>query len=247
MLKVERINVSYGTVKVLHEVSLEVNSGELVAIIGSNGAGKTTLLKAIQGTLAPATGSITFDGARVNGMPAHALTRKGLVMVPEGRQIFANLSVRDNLLMGAFPRLYGGGRAEAMEMADAMLDRFPALKIRHKVQAGVLSGGEQQMLAMARALMAKPKLLMLDEPTLGLAPAIVAKLFQTIAELKAEGTTILLVEQKAFRALQISDRAYVLETGHIALSGKSETLMKDDHVAQFYLGGSKAAKRAVEA
>lgn len=241
MLQVEAIDVAYGPVKVLHQVSLEVRTGELVAIIGANGAGKTTLLKWIMGTQRPSAGSIRFAGERCDGRPAHHMTRRGLVMVPEGRQVFANLTVRENLLMGAYPRLYGRSRGEVLDLAEQMLARFPSLQRRQNVLAGVLSGGEQQMLAMARALMARPRLLLLDEPTLGLAPAVVAQLFALIAEVKAEGTTILLVEQKAFRALEISDRAYVLETGRVALSGRSADLMQNDHVAQFYLGGTRTA------
>jgi len=245
MLHVDAIDVAYGPVKVLHQVSLAVKPGELVAIIGANGAGKTTLLKGIMGTLRPSTGSIRFGDERIDGQPPHRITRKGLVMVPEGRQVFANLTVWENLLMGAYPRLFGRGRQEAVRLAEQLLERFPSLKARRNVAGGVLSGGEQQMLAMARALMARPRLLMLDEPTLGLAPAVVSQLFELILQIRNEGTTILLVEQKAFRALEISDRAYLLETGRVVLSGKSAELLQNDYVAQFYLGGARS--RAAEA
>lgn len=245
MLRVESVDIAYGRVKVIHQVSLEVHPGELVAVIGANGAGKTTLLKGIMGTLRPSSGVIRFGGERTDGRPPYEMVRRGLVLVPEGRQVFANLTVWENLLMGAYPRLYGRGRREALALADQMLERFPSLKARHNVLAGVLSGGEQQMLAMARALMARPRLLMLDEPTLGLSPAMVSRLFELIAELKREGTTILLVEQKAYRALEISDRAYVLETGRVVLSGPSAELLQNEHVTQFYLGGARS--RAAQA
>lgn len=238
LLVVEEICVDYGPVRVLSAVSLEVLPGELVSIIGANGAGKTTLLKAIAGTLEPEEGRIVFGGVEVQGFDAHRIARHGLALVPEGRQIFSNLTVWDNLLLGAWPRLRRQ-RAQVEALAEAVTERFPVIRMRKNQAAGTLSGGEQQMLAIARALMAEPRLLVLDEPSLGLAPAIVDELFEIVASLRDQGTTVLLVEQKAYRALQISDWAYVLETGRIASSGPARQVMESPAVARAYLGGAR--------
>lgn len=236
MLKVEVINVSYGPVKVLHDVSLEVRQGEFVSIIGANGAGKTTTLKTIAGNLKPLKGSISFLGRSINGLAAHQLPKEGLAMVPEGRQVFANLSVRDNLLLGAYPHYYSGERKRLLHELEQIYARFPILKERENQMAGTLSGGQQQMVAIGRALMARPKLLMLDEPTLGLAPIIADQIFSIVKQLNREGTTVLLVEQMAYRALEVCDRAYVMETGKVVLSGPGRDLIANPYVKEVYLG-----------
>lgn len=233
MLKVEDINVYYGNIHAIKGVSFEVNEGEIVTLIGANGAGKSTTLNTVAGLLKPATGNIEFEGSSLLGIPAHKIVGKGMALCPEGRRIFLQLSVQENLEMGAYTRSTG----EIADLIANVYDRFPRLKERHKQVAGTLSGGEQQMLAMGRALMSKPKLMMLDEPSMGLAPILVEKIFQIIEELNKAGTTILLVEQNAQMALSIADRSYVLETGRIVTSGTGEELLHNDAVRKAYLGG----------
>ena len=233
ILKVEDINVYYGSIHAIKGVSFEVNQGEIVTLIGANGAGKSTTLNTISGLLHSKTGSVTFLGEDLGRVPCHKIVSKGLALVPEGRRVFLQMTVQENLEMGAFTQ---GGKS-----VDADLERvyaqFPRLKERCNQVAGTLSGGEQQMLAMGRALMSKPKLLMLDEPSMGLAPILVEQIFDIIKNLHAVGTTILLVEQNAQAALSIADRAYVLETGKITLSGTGAELAKSDEVRKAYLGG----------
>ena len=226
MLTLENVSVSYGAIEALTDISLHVEKGEVVTLIGANGAGKTTTLRSI-------TGLLIYEGKEINGMATHRLVPMGMVMSPEGRGVFANLSVRENLEMGAYIRKDKAGIAKDMERGFTM---FPRLKEREQQKAGTLSGGEQQMLAMARALMSRPRLLLLDEPSLGLAPLVVHTIFQAIEEIRSEGTTILLVEQNANAALRHSDRAYVLETGRIIMEGDSKTLADDPRVKEAYLG-----------
>ncbi|MCM1088626.1 MAG: ABC transporter ATP-binding protein [Muribaculaceae bacterium] len=233
MLKVEDINVFYGNIHAIKGISFEVNEGEIVTLIGANGAGKSTTLNTVAGLLKPASGSIEFEGSSLLGVPAHKIVGKGMALCPEGRRIFLQLSVQENLEMGAYTR----SGAEIADLITSVYDRFPRLKERYKQVAGTLSGGEQQMLAMGRALMSKPRLMMLDEPSMGLAPILVEKIFQIIEELNKAGTTILLVEQNAQMALSIADRSYVLETGRIVTSGTGEELLHNDAVKRAYLGG----------
>ncbi len=232
MLEVNSINVYYGPIHAIKDLSFEVKSGEIVALIGANGAGKSTVLKTMSGLLRSKTGSIVFDGKDIKKTEAHRIVRDGLAQVPEGRRIFLQMTVLENLEMGAYTQ---------KTVSDAELENifklFPRLKERSKQIAGTLSGGEQQMLAMGRALMSKPKLLMLDEPSMGLAPLIVEQIFEIIESLNRAGTTILLVEQNAGKALEIANRAYVLETGEITLSGTGEELSQSDEVRKAYLGG----------
>ncbi len=232
ILKLDDIHVYYGAIHAVKGVSLEVNEGEIVALIGANGAGKSTILKTISGLMHPRSGSITFMGKDISHVDAHKLVHQGLAQVPEGRRIFLQMSVQDNLEMGAFTQ-----KDVSKEDLERMFTLFPRLKERRKQIAGTLSGGEQQMLAMSRALMSHPKLLMLDEPSMGLAPILVDQIFDIIKELHAQGTTILLVEQNATKALQIADRAYVLETGAVTLSGTGAELSRSDEVRKAYLGG----------
>ncbi len=233
MLNVENINVYYGAIHAVKNVSFHVEEKEIVTLIGANGAGKSTTLQTVSGLLHSRTGSITFQGENIAGVPAHKLVSKGLAQVPEGRRVFLQMSVQENLEMGAFTR--PGGEVEA-SLAE-VYGRFPRLKERKNQTAGTLSGGEQQMLAMGRALMSKPKLLMLDEPSMGLAPILVEQIFDIIRELHKSGTTILLVEQNAEMALRIADRAYVLESGSISLSGTGQELAASDAIKKAYLGG----------
>jgi branched-chain amino acid transport system ATP-binding protein len=233
MLVLENVSVSYGAIEALTDISLEVNQGEVVTLIGANGAGKTTTLRTITGLLEPKNGRITYEGKIISGMAAHKLLPLGIAMSPEGRGVFANLSVRENMEMGAYIRKDKKGIADDMERGFTM---FPRMKERESQKAGTLSGGEQQMLAMVRALMSRPRLLLLDEPSLGLAPLVVHTIFQAIDAIRAEGTTILLVEQNANAALQHSDRAYVLETGRIVMQGDSKQLAADPRVKEAYLG-----------
>ncbi len=233
MLSVYNINVWYGAIHAIKDISFNVNEGEIVALIGANGAGKSTTLKTVSGLLRSKTGSIKFMGEDITHTPADKLVGKGLAQVPEGRRAFLQMTVEDNLEMGAYTQ--PNSTIEA-GIAD-VYERFPRLKERRKQIAGTLSGGEQQMLAMGRALMSKPKLLMLDEPSMGLAPILVEQIFDIIRELHAAGTTILLVEQNAQAALSVADRAYVLETGRITLSGTGKELMASDAVRKAYLGG----------
>ena len=232
ILKLDDIHVYYGAIHAVKGVSLEVNDGEIVALIGANGAGKSTVLKTISGLMHPRSGSIQFDGQDISHTDAYKLVRHGLAHVPEGRRIFLQMTVQENLEMGAFTQ-----KEVSKEDLERMFTLFPRLKERRKQIAGTLSGGEQQMLAMSRALMSHPKLLMLDEPSMGLAPILVDQIFDIIKELHAAGTTILLVEQNASKALEIADRAYVLETGKITLSGTGAELAQSDEVRKAYLGG----------
>jgi branched-chain amino acid transport system ATP-binding protein len=233
MLTLDKLNVFYGGIHALHDVSLTVNRGEVVTLIGANGAGKSTTLRAITGLLTPKSGRVTFEGQDITGIPAHKLVAKGISMSPEGRGVFANLTVLENLEMGAY---LVTDKAAVQRNLDRGFVLFPRLAERRKQRAGTLSGGEQQMLAMARALMSQPKLLLLDEPSLGLAPIVCSTIFETIDEIKAEGTTVLLVEQNANAALKHSDRGYVLETGHVILNGSAASIASDPRVREAYLG-----------
>ena len=233
LLKVEDINVYYGAIHAIKGVSFEVNEGEIVTLIGANGAGKSTTLNTISGLLRPKTGDILFEGQSILKKTPHVIVRDGLAHCPEGRRVFAGLSVEENLQMGAYTR-------PNKEEADALAlvyDSFPRLKERRRQSAGTLSGGEQQMLAMGRAMMSKPKLLMLDEPSMGLAPILVQQIFDMIVEMHKQGITILLVEQNASMALSIADRGYVLETGKVVLTDKASSLLSNDAVKNAYLGG----------
>jgi branched-chain amino acid transport system ATP-binding protein len=232
MLRVENITSSYGRIAVLRDVSLDVAKGEMVALIGSNGAGKTTLLRAISGVQPIGSGSISFDGKPIHQLSAHARVRAGIVQVPEGRQVFAPLPVADNLRLGAWTR----GDSNIGRDLDEVYATFPALAEKRQVAAGALSGGQQQMLAIGRALMARPKLLLLDEPSMGLAPMLAEQILGNVAALKSRGLTVLLVEQNAHAALGIADRAYVLENGRVTLSGESVMLRNDARVREAYLG-----------
>ena len=232
MLKVEDLHVYYGSIHAIKGVSFEVNEGEIVTLIGANGAGKSTTLNTVAGLMKPRSGSITFEGQQVAGMPASKIVPQGMALCPEGRRVFQQMTVRENLEMGGYTRPAG----EIGASLDDVFERFPRLKERHRQVAGTLSGGEQQMLAMGRALMSKPRLLMLDEPSMGLAPLLVEQIFDIIGELNRAGTTILLVEQNAKMALSIANRAYVLETGNIVKSGDAHLLMNDDDVRKAYLG-----------
>jgi branched-chain amino acid transport system ATP-binding protein len=234
MLEIKDLCVNYGMIKALKGISFEVNEGEVIALIGANGAGKTTTLHTITGILPAKSGSVVFDGVELTKTPAHKIVKMGMAHVPEGRRIFQQLTVLDNLKLGAFTRSDKDGIAEDMEK---IYKRFPRLAERKSQIAGTLSGGEQQMLAMGRALMAKPSILLLDEPSMGLSPLLVSEIFHIIGEINSKGTTILLVEQNAKRALAIADRAYVLETGNITLEGTGDALARDERVQKAYLGG----------
>lgn len=233
MLKVNDIHVYYGSIHAVKGVSFEVNSGEIVTLIGANGAGKSTILKTVSGLLRSKTGSIEFLGQNISNTAPHKIVKSGLAHVPEGRRIFSQMTVEENLDMGAYTQK--GSSTD--EEAERVYELFPRLKERRKQIAGTLSGGEQQMLAMGRALMSSPKLLMLDEPSMGLAPILVDQIFEIIENMHKNGTTILLVEQNAQMALSIADRAYVLETGNITLSGTGEQLIHSDDIKKAYLGG----------
>ena len=232
ILKVDDINVYYGSIHAIKGISFEVNEGEIVTLIGANGAGKSTTLNTISGLLHSKTGHIEFMGEPLNHVPSHKVVSKGLALVPEGRRIFLQMSVQENLDMGAFSRR--GGNIDA-DM-ERVFEQFPRLKERRKQVAGTLSGGEQQMLAMGRALMSKPKIILMDEPSMGLSPIFVNEIFDIIKAVSASGTTVLLVEQNAKKALSIADRAYVLETGKIILEGDAKVLMNDERVKKAYLG-----------
>ncbi len=233
LLELSEVDVAYGDLPALRSVSLTVEGGEIVSVVGANGAGKTSMLRTISGLLRPRRGAIVFDGRRIETMPCHAVVEAGLVQVPEGRKIFAGLTVRENLELGSYTAAAKARRAESLERA---FTTFPILRERAGQRAGTLSGGEQQMLAVARALMARPRLLMLDEPSLGLAPRVVKDIFRTIADINRAGTTILLVEQNTRQALAFSRRGYVLENGRIVLVGTGGELLGNDHVKRAYLG-----------
>ncbi|MCR5675678.1 MAG: ABC transporter ATP-binding protein [Lachnospiraceae bacterium] len=234
MLKITDLKVSYGMIEAIKGISFEVNDGEIVTLIGANGAGKTTTMHAISGLLKPKSGSITLNGVELTKLPPHKIVGMGLAQVPEGRRVFAQQTVEENLTLGAYSRR--DKEAIDKDLAD-VFTLFPRLLERRKQMAGTLSGGEQQMLAMGRALMAKPSILLLDEPSMGLSPLLVSEIFHIIVEINRKGTTILLVEQNAMRALDIANRAYVLETGRITLSDTGDNLSKDERVKEAYLGG----------
>jgi ABC-type branched-subunit amino acid transport system ATPase component len=243
VLTIEKLTAGYGASAVLHGVDLTVGEGQVVALIGPNGAGKTTLMRTISGLLAARSGSIRLDGQEITRVPASRLARMHLAHVPEGRRVFAPLSVEDNLLLGGYgrlPKLFGYARKARPDL-DRVYTLFPKLRERHRQPAGTLSGGEQQMLAIGRALMSHPRLLLLDEPSMGLAPVMVQEVFATIARLRAEGTTMLLVEQFAESALALADHAYVMEGGRIAFSGPAHDLAKDRRVVEIYLSGGTGA------
>ncbi|MCH7903940.1 MAG: ABC transporter ATP-binding protein [Armatimonadetes bacterium] len=233
MLKIDGLNVFYGAIQALNNVSLEVKEGEVIAIIGSNGAGKSTLLRTISGLERPRTGTIHFQGEPIHTVAPDKIVRIGISQAPEGRRIFVNMSVYENLQLGAFTRNDDGIPADM----ERVLDRFPKVRDRLRQSAGILSGGEQQMLSICRALMSRPKLMLLDEPSMGLAPNLVTEIFAIIRELNDDGVTILLVEQNAHRALDVADRAYVLETGHVVLSDTGANLLTNPKVKEAYLGG----------
>ena len=233
MLEVKDLQVYYGMIQAIKGISFEVNQGEVIALIGANGAGKTTILHTVTGLIAPKAGSIVFEGQDITKIPAHKIVSMGMAHVPEGRRVFAQLSVYDNLKMGAYTRKDKNEIEESLEM---VYKRFPRLEERKNQMAGTLSGGEQQMLAMGRALMSKPKIILMDEPSMGLSPIFVNEIFDIIQEVSASGTTVLLVEQNEKKALSIADRAYVLETGNIALEGDAKVLMNDDSIKKAYLG-----------
>jgi len=231
LLQVDDIEVRYGNIRALKGVSFEVGEGEIVALLGANGAGKTTTQKTVSGMLRPSLGAIVYDGQRIDGIPAHELIRLGICHVPEGRHVFPRMTIAENLEMGAF-------RFKTVDRQDLehVLELFPILRERYKQQAGTLSGGEQQMLAIGRALMGKPRLLLLDEPSMGLAPLIVAQIFEIVRQVNRDGVTVLLVEQNAAQALALASRGYVMETGEIVLTGTGAQLLADDRVRAAYLG-----------
>ncbi len=233
MLKIENLEVSYGMIKAIKGVSFEVNEGEVIALIGANGAGKTTILHTITGLVSAKGGSIEFEGKELTKTPPHKIVEMGMAHVPEGRRIFGELSVYENLIMGAFTRT---DKSEIKKNLENVYERFPILKERKNQIAGTLSGGEQQMLAMGRALMSNPKIILMDEPSMGLSPLYVSEIFDIIKKISSAGVTVLLVEQNAKKALSIADRAYVLETGKIVLEGKAENLLNDESVKKAYLG-----------
>ena len=234
MLRVENLAVNYGMINAVRGVNFEVNQGEIVSLIGANGAGKSTILRTISGLIKPASGTLTYEGQNITKTNAQKIVQLGTSHVPEGRHVFKGLSVRENLEMGAFLRK---DRANIEEDIQAVYDRFPVLGERQKQDASTLSGGEQQMLAMGRALMSKPKLLLLDEPSMGLAPIFIQEIFNIIQQIQAQGTTVLLIEQNAKMALSIASRGYVLETGKVVLSGTGQELLESDAVQKAYLGG----------
>lgn len=233
MLEVKDLEVYYGVIQAIKGVSFQVNQGEVIALIGANGAGKTTILHTITGLLSPKRGSVMFEGKEITKVPAHKIVSMGMAHVPEGRRVFAELSVYENLKMGAYTRK---DKAEIEESLRNVYKRFPRLEERKNQMAGTLSGGEQQMLAMGRALMSKPKIILMDEPSMGLSPILVNEIFDIIRAVSESGTTVLLVEQNAKKALGIADRAYVLETGNIVLEGKAEDLLENDSIKKAYLG-----------
>lgn len=238
MLTIDKLEAGYGKVQVLHGISIDVPKGKVVTLIGSNGAGKTTTMRAVSGMIRPTAGSITLAGRRIDGLESYAIARLGLAHSPEGRRVFATMSVTDNLTLGAFPRLTGSRpKGDVKADLERAMELFPRLKERRTQLAGTLSGGEQQMLAMARAVMLNPEIVLLDEPSMGLAPILVDEVFRIIARLKSEGVTMLLVEQFAAAALNVSDYGYVLENGRIAVHGPADKLKNDPAVKAAYLGG----------
>lgn len=233
MLEIMDLEVYYGVIQAIKGISFKVNEGEVIALIGANGAGKTTILHTITGLIKPTKGSVEFEGLNITKVPAHKIVSLGMAHVPEGRRVFAQLSVYENLKLGAFTRK---DKKEIEETLEMVYTKFPRLKERKNQLAGTLSGGEQQMLAMGRALMSHPKIILMDEPSMGLSPIFVNEIFNIIQEVSASGTTVLLVEQNAKKALSIADRAYVLETGNIVLEGDAKELMNDDSIKKAYLG-----------
>ncbi|NBI82792.1 ABC transporter ATP-binding protein [Clostridiaceae bacterium] len=233
MLEVKGLNVYYGMIHAIKDASFEVGEGEVVALIGANGAGKTTILHTVTGLLHAKSGSVTFEGQELTHTPAHKIVSMGISHVPEGRRVFSDLSVYENLMMGAYTR---SDKAEIAQSLEMVYERFPRLKERRGQPAGTLSGGEQQMLAMGRALMSSPRLLLMDEPSMGLSPLFVSEIFKIIEEVSAQGVTVLLVEQNAKKALSIADRAYVLETGKVVMTGPASELMNNDAIKAAYLG-----------
>ncbi|WP_295492851.1 ABC transporter ATP-binding protein [uncultured Streptococcus sp.] len=234
MLKVENLSIKYGSIEAVKNVSFEVNEGEVVTLIGANGAGKTSILRTISGLVRPTEGTISYLGNAIHKTPARKIVADGLAQVPEGRHVFAGLTVMENLEMGAFLHK---NKEENTTLLKKVFQRFPRLEERKNQDAATLSGGEQQMLAMGRALMSRPKLLLLDEPSMGLAPIFIQEIFDIIEDIKAQGTTVLLIEQNANKALSIADRGYVLETGKVVLSGTGKELLASDEVRKAYLGG----------
>lgn len=233
MLRLEGIHAGYGATTILHGISLNVQAGEVVTIVGANGAGKTTTLRTVAGLIKPTAGRITFEGRDITRLPAHEVVDLGITLIPEGRQLFADMTVHENLLMGAYR---AEARAKQKDTLDQVLSLFPRVRERLSQSAGSLSGGEQQMVAIARGMMARPKLLMFDEPSLGLAPIIVQQVFDVIDTIVRTGATVLIVEQNVFHTLKAADRGYVLENGEIVLSDSSDALLTNDHVRQAYLG-----------
>jgi branched-chain amino acid transport system ATP-binding protein len=244
LLEVRELRVRYGAIEALCGVELGIRQGELVALIGNNGAGKSTCLKALAGILRPVQGSIRLNGEEVAGEPAHRIVARGMVLVPEGRRLFGDQSVLDNLLLGAYRRRGASGKADLQAKAQSYLDQFPMLRERQSLPAGLLSGGQQQMLAISRGLMGSPRLILLDEPSLGLAPLLVQQIYNIIRGLRRSGVTILLVEQMANLALRVADRAYILEQGRVVLHGTSQELLSNTDVRRGFLGGSSARGRS---
>lgn len=236
MIEVREVDVYYGNIQALKNVSISVNSGEIVAIIGANGSGKSTLVKAIMGMVPKRSGDVHFEGRSITTLPLSQMVRLGIALIPEGRQLFGSMSVEDNLILGAYPQMTNGKSKTVPVELQRVFEMFPRLKERTRQQAASLSGGEQQMLAIGRALMARPKVILMDEPSLGLAPLMVAEIFRIIWVLKDQGISILLIEQNARMSLEVSDRTYVLETGSVILNGKSADLLKDESVRKSYLG-----------
>lgn len=232
LLEVKNLEIHYGLIKAIKDVSFEVNEGEIVVLIGANGAGKTTTMHAVSGLIPKFSGKVFYDGKDITDVPSHKLTYMGMAQVPEGRRIFQELSVKDNLVLGAYSRK---SKSEIADSFKEVYAKFPILEERKNQVAGTLSGGEQQMLAMARALMSKPKIILMDEPSMGLSPLYVQRVFSFIKEIREQGTTILLVEQNAKQALSIADRAYVLETGNVTLSGRADELLENDAIKKAYL------------
>jgi branched-chain amino acid transport system ATP-binding protein len=244
-LVITDLTVGYGAATVLHGINLAVRAGEVVTIVGANGAGKTTLLKTVAGLLAPRSGRIALDGEEIGGRPAYVVARRGVILVPEGRGIFGDQTVRENLMLGALPRREGKDPASIARDLEEQLALFPALRERLDMQAGGLSGGQQQMLALARGLMGRPRLLLLDEPSLGLSPVLTRQIFEAIGRLKAAGLTLLLVEQMAAQALALAERAYVLERGRIVLEGTAGAVRENPMVIQAYLGRTEPSNSDV--